>query len=116
VESEQTWWGREEELPGQLSTHLDNQARKDSSQQADCSNTKSEVGLGVAEEAGREPEQRQAACRGWDRDRPGPDTSTMRHPRSTTSRADARASRGTSARYAKRRYRAHDRCRRATRV
>lgn len=56
-------------------------------------------------EGREEPEQLPEECTGLDRDRPVRDTSTKPHLRSTTTRAEARASRDTSALHAKRRYR-----------
>ena len=70
---------------------------------------------GVAAAGMGEPGQLPEECKGLDRDRQAGDTSTKRYLRSTTSRAEARASRDTSALRAKRRYRA-DESRRAKQV
>lgn len=110
--------GREGELSAQPSNRWRIQEHKDNSQRADRNSTKLEVLLGVEQVAKEYPGQLQEEYKDLDRDKPRPVTNTMRDPQSTTSRADARAIRGTIARRAKRRYRAHEnvRCRRANKV
>ncbi len=99
---------REAESRGRLSNRWRTQEHRDSSPQGDRSSTKLAAVLGVVEAETREPEQLPAERKGLDRDKPARDTNTKRHLRSTTSRAEARASRDTSARRAKRRYRARE--------
>ena len=110
--------GRKGELPAQPSNRWRSQEHRDSSQRVDRNNTKLEARPGVEREAKREPGQLPEEYKGLDRDRPGSDTNTMRDPQSTTNRSDFHAIRETSARCAKRRYRAHEnvRCRRAKQV
>jgi len=104
-------------LPGLPSNRWRTQEHKDNSPQGDRNNTRSGEGIGVVGER-EEPGQLRAECRGSDRDRLEPDTNTMRDPQSTTNRSDSHAIRETSARPAKRRYRAHEnvRYRRAKKV
>jgi len=113
VESVLQLW--EEESPGRFSNRWHTREHKDSSPQGDHNSTKFAATFGVVEAGTREPEQLPEECRHLDKDKPAPDTNTMRHLRSTTSRAEARASRETSVLRAKRRYRAHE-SRRANQV
>jgi hypothetical protein len=110
--------GREGELPAQPSNRCRTQEHKDSSQRADRNNTRLEARPAVEQEAKGEPRQLPVEYTGLDRDRPGPDTNTIQDPQSTTNRSDFHAIRETSARRAKRRYRAHEnvRYRRAKKV
>ena len=118
MESERTPRGQQGELLGQPSSRYRIQEHKDNSPKGDRNNTKLKARLGVEQEAQRGPGQLPEEYKGMDRDRPGPDTNTMRHPQATTSPADYHAIRETSARRAKRRYCAHEnvRCRRAKQV
>lgn len=110
--------GREGEFPAQPSNRYRIQEHKDNSPEGDRSSTKLKARLGVEQEAKREPGQLPEEYKGSDRDRLEPDTNTMRDPQSTTNRSDFHAIRETSARHAKRRYRAHEnvRYRRAKKV
>jgi hypothetical protein len=110
--------GREGELPGQPSNRWRTQEHKGNSPEGDRSSTKLEARPALEQEAKREPGQLPEEYKGSDRDRLEPDTNTMRDPQSTTNRSDFHAIRETSARHAKRRYRAHEnvRYRRAKKV
>jgi len=99
VESVLQLW--EEESPGRFSNRWHTREHKDSSPEGDRSSTKLAATLGVVEAGTQEPEQLLEECRHLDKDKPAPDTSTIRHLRSTTSRAEARAGRETSALRAK---------------
>jgi hypothetical protein len=99
---------REEELRGRLSNRCRTQEHRDSSPQGDRRSTKLAALLGAVAAETREPEQLPEEYKGLDKDKPAPDTNTKRQARSTTSRVEAHASRDTSARRAKRRYRAHE--------
>jgi hypothetical protein len=109
---------REGESLGRISNRWRTQEHKDSSPLDDRSSTRLEAVLGVVEAGAREPEQLRVERKGLDRDKPARDTSTKRYLRSTTSQAEARASRDTSARRAKRQCHAHEnvRCRPAKQV
>jgi len=107
---------REEESPGRFSNRWRTQEHKDNSPQGDHSSTKLGAVLGVVEAGTKGPPgQLPEECRDLDKDKRAQDTSTINHLRSTTIRADSRASRETSALRAKRRYRVHE-SRRANQV
>jgi len=108
VEVVESMRDREGELPGQPSNRYRIQEHKDNSPEGDRNNTKLEARPGIEQEAKGEPGQLPEEYKGLDKDRPGSDTNTMRDPQSTTNRADFHAIRETSARRAKRRYRAHE--------
>jgi hypothetical protein len=94
-------WREEEELPGRLSNRWRTQEHKDSSPEGDHNSTKFAATFGVVEAGTREPEQLPEECRDLDKDKPAPDTNTIRHLRSTTSPAASRASHDTNALRAK---------------
>ena len=75
----------EEESPGRFSNRWHTREHKDSSPQGDHNSTKFAATFGVVEAGTREPEQLPEECRHLDKDKPVPDTNTMRHLRSTTS-------------------------------
>ena len=109
---------REQESRELLSNRWRTLERKDNSPQDDRNNTKLAASFAVAQEGKRGPAQLPEECRGRDKDRSAPDTSTMQDLRSTTNQAEPRAIRETTTHHAKRRYRAHenDRSRRAKQV
>jgi hypothetical protein len=98
---------QEGELRVLLSNRWRTQEHKDNSPQGDRNSTRSAEGIGVVGER-EEPGQLREECRGLDRDKPVQDTSTIHRPRSTTSRADSRATHETSVLRARRRYRVHE--------